>query len=69
MGGLLVLSFAIRNNKLKLAGLVVTSSLLGFPKDRKMGWFKAWLIKKIGKKLEDVVVNSMIHPTSLTKND
>ena len=69
MGGLLILSFAIRNHKLKLAGLISTSALIGFPKDRKISWLKAWIIKKIGKKLEDVVANSMIHPTALTKSD
>lgn len=34
-----------------------------------MSPLKAGLVKFLGKRLEDVVVNSMIHPTALTKND
>lgn len=69
MGGLLVLTLAIKNPLLNLAGVVTTSALIGFPKDRKMNFMKATLIKALGKKLEDIVVNSMIHPTALTKNN
>ncbi len=34
-----------------------------------MTWFKAFIVKAVGKKLEDIVINSMIHPTALTKNN
>ena len=59
----------MRNPLLNLAGVIVTSALIGFPKDRKMNFLKRLLVKGLGKKLEDIVVNSMIHPTALTKND
>lgn len=69
MGGLLVITLAMRNPVLNIAGVISTSALIGFPKDRKMNFFKAWLVKALGKKLEDIVINSMIHPTALTKNN
>jgi len=34
-----------------------------------MNFMKAYLVKALGKKLEDIVINSMIHPTALTKNN
>lgn len=69
MGGLLIITLAMRNPELNIAGIVATSPLIGFPKDRKMSFFKKFAIKNLGKKLEDIVVNSMIHPTALTKNN
>ncbi|KAL4488335.1 hypothetical protein ABPG72_019185 [Tetrahymena utriculariae] len=69
MGGLLVITLAMRNPVLNIAGVITTSALIGFPKDRKMNFFKAYLVKALGKKLEDIVINSMIHPTALTKNN
>ncbi|KRX08668.1 hypothetical protein PPERSA_07480 [Pseudocohnilembus persalinus] len=69
LGGLVVLTLAMRNPDLNIAGIITTSALLGFPKDRKMSMFKGYFVKMVGKKLEDIVVNSMIHPTALTKNN
>ncbi len=69
MGGLLALSLAMRNPEINLSGVISTSALIGFPKDRKINWFKAYILKKIAPKLEDVVINSKIHPTALTKNN
>jgi len=67
MGGLLVISLAIRNPYLNHAGVISTSALLGFPKDQKMNFMKAYLAKALEKKIEDIIINSMIHPTTLTK--
>lgn len=69
LGGLVVLTLAMRNPDINFAGIISTSALLGFPKDRKMSVTKKSIVKMLGKKLEDIVVNSMIHPTALTKND
>lgn len=69
LGGLVVLTLVMRNPELNVAGIISTSALIGFPKDRKMGFFKSNLVKLAGKKLEDIVINSMIHPTALTKNN
>ena len=34
-----------------------------------MNFLKIFIVKALGKKLEDIVVNSMINHTALTKND
>lgn len=49
--------------------MIATSPLLGFPTDRKLDWFKLKFINLSGKKLEDMVINSMVNPTALTKNN
>ncbi|EGR30944.1 hypothetical protein IMG5_120760, partial [Ichthyophthirius multifiliis] len=69
LGGQLVITLVMRNPLLNIAGVIITSALIGFPKDRKINFLKTFLLKSLGKKLEDIVVNSMIHPTALTKND
>ena len=69
MGGLIVLSFALLNPQIQIAGVIATSPLLGFPTDRKLDWFKLKFINLSGKKLEDMVINSMVNPTALTKNN
>jgi acylglycerol lipase len=48
---------------------MLTSPLLGFPKDRRLPWLKRHLIKLVGKKMEDFVINSMVNPTALTKSN
>lgn len=42
---------------------------MGFPADRKLDWLKLNFVTTAGKKLEDMVVNSMVNPTALTKNN
>jgi len=49
--------------------VIATSPLLGFPKDRKLDWLKLKFVTSAGKKLEDMVINSMVNPTALTKNN
>lgn len=34
-----------------------------------MNWFKKTMLKLLGQKLEDVMLNSKINPTALTKNN
>lgn len=48
---------------------MLTSPLIGFPIDRKLPWAKAQIVKLLGKKMEDFVVNSMVNPTALTKSN
>jgi acylglycerol lipase len=59
LGGLLVLTLAMKNPTLNFAGIISTSALLGFPRDRRMNFFKKWILKNLGKKLEDIVINCM----------
>jgi len=47
----------------------LTSPLFGFPKDRKLPWIKIFMVKQIGGGLEDIIINSMVNPTALTKNN
>lgn len=69
LGGMLILSLALRNPELHIAGVITTSALIKFPRDRTLPPSKVFLIRLIGKSLEDVVVNSLINPTALTKNN
>lgn len=52
MGALLILSLLVNNPKLKVAGVITTAPILGFPKNRRMGPFKEFLIKNFGHYLE-----------------
>jgi alpha-beta hydrolase superfamily lysophospholipase len=52
MGGLLVLSYCILNPSIQVQGVIATSPLIGFPKDRKLDFFKLFMIKNVAKKLE-----------------
>lgn len=68
MGGLIVIKLLLERSSINVAGCIVTSPLLGFPKDRDLPWVKIQLIRLIGDKMEDFVINSMVNPTALTKN-
>ena len=52
LGGMLVLSLALRNPELNLAGVITTSALIRFPKDRSLPAHKVFMIRLIGKQLE-----------------
>ena len=69
MGGMLILSLVMRNHDINVAGCISTSALIGFPKDRAMNWIKIFMLNLMGNKLEDVMLNSKINPTALTKNN
>lgn len=64
-----MLSFTLLNPAIQVAGVIATSPLLGFPSDRKLDYFKLKFVTSAGKKLEDMVINSMVNPTALTKNN
>lgn len=52
MGGLLIISLLIRNQNLKIAGVITTSPMLGFPLDRKLKGFRYYAVKFFGHYLE-----------------
>jgi acylglycerol lipase len=52
MGGGLILSLALNNPDINLAGIIATSALIDLPKDRNITPFKKFMIKAIGKELE-----------------
>jgi len=45
MGSAVTASFLIRNPYLNIAGVIFTSGLFGFPKDRDMNWGRRFAIK------------------------
>ena len=69
LGALVVLTLTYEYLHLNVSGIMLTSPLLGFPTDRQLPWAKRVLIKLLGKKMEDFVVNSMVNPTALTKSN
>jgi alpha-beta hydrolase superfamily lysophospholipase len=52
MGALLLITLIMRNPQLKIAGVMTTSPLLGFPMDRKIKGIKYWLVRIFGSFLE-----------------
>ena len=52
MGGLLIVSLLIRNPHLKIAGVITTSPMFGFPQDRELKGFKYYAVKYLGHYLE-----------------
>lgn len=69
LGGLTTIKLLLNRPELNVSGCIVTSPLLGFPKDRHFPWVKKFFIKLVGDHLEDIIVNSMVNPTALTKNN
>lgn len=69
LGALVVLTLTYDYLHLNVSGVMLTSPLLGFPTDRRLPWVKRFLIKALGKKMEDFVANSMVNPTALTKSN
>lgn len=65
----MVLSFTLLNPHTPIAGVVATSPLIGLPVDRNLTWFKLKILFTVSKDLEDLVMNSMVNPTALTKNN
>ena len=83
MGAALIASLLIRNSYLRISGVILTSGLFGFPKERNMPWIKRTAIKLIGNHLEvisifkikslnfceEIMVNACINTTALTHNN
>jgi alpha-beta hydrolase superfamily lysophospholipase len=69
LGGLTTIKLLLDRPLLKVSGCILTSPLLGMPKDRRISKVKLWVVKELGDELEDLIVNSMINPTALTKNN
>ncbi|CAD8176051.1 unnamed protein product [Paramecium pentaurelia] len=69
MGGLLIISFLIRNPQLKVRGIITTAPMLGFPMDRKLKGIKYIAVKYFGHYMEDLVINTKLNITGMSKND
>lgn len=69
MGGLVVVKLLLERPQLQISGCIITSPLLCMPKDRNISWMKLFIVRQIGDDLEDLIINSMVNPTALTKNN
>jgi acylglycerol lipase len=69
MGGMLTFKMLLARPQLKVSGCIITSPMLGLPADRHFPKAKLWFVKQMGDDLEDLIINGMINPTALTKNN
>jgi alpha-beta hydrolase superfamily lysophospholipase len=69
MGGLITAKLLLDRPNLNVSGCVLTSPFLSLPKDRNISFMKLFIVKHIGDELEDLIINSMVNPTALTKNN
>jgi len=69
MGGLLTVKLLLTRPEMCVSGVILTSPFLGLPADRHFPKAKLWIVKQIGDDLEDLIINAMINPTALTKNN
>jgi alpha-beta hydrolase superfamily lysophospholipase len=69
LGALVTFKLLVERPTINVSGVIITSPLFGFPKDRNLPWHKIFMVKMIGKDLEDIIINSMVNPTALTKNN
>ena len=54
---------------MRVSGCIITSPFLGLPSDRHFPKAKLFVVQKLGDDLEDLIINAMINPTALTKNN
>ena len=69
MGGLITTKLLITRPNLPVSGCILTSPFLGLPADRHFPKAKLYFVKLMGDDLEDLIINAMINPTALTKNN
>lgn len=69
MGALLCIKLLLEKPQLSISGCIMTSPLLSMPVDRHISPLKLFIVKHIGDELEELIMNSMVNPTALTKNN
>jgi acylglycerol lipase len=69
MGGLASIKLLLEKPQLNISGCIITSPMLCIPKDRHISAAKIFVVRHIGDELEDLIINSMVNPTALTKNN
>jgi acylglycerol lipase len=67
-GCLLVLALLEENPKLPLAGVIAMSPLFSFPFFTNTSWVGKSVLWLLSFLFEDMIINNMINPTSLTNN-
>jgi len=48
MGALITVKLLLERTTINVSGVILTSPLFGFPKDRKLPWIKVFMLKQIG---------------------
>lgn len=69
MGALVTIKLLIQRPEIKVSGCFITSPFLGLPADRHFPKSKLLFVQQLGDDLEDLIINAMINPTALTKNN
>jgi alpha-beta hydrolase superfamily lysophospholipase len=69
MGASILASLLIRNPYLHITGVIFTSGLFAFPKERPMPWIKKAFVKILGTHVEELMINASLNTTSLTQNN
>ncbi len=69
MGGLITIKLLIQRPEIRTSGCIITSPFLGLPTDRHFPKAKLFVVRKLGDDLDDLIINAMINPTALTKNN
>eukprot|EP00357_Protocruzia_adherens_P008658 CAMPEP_0115042328 /NCGR_PEP_ID=MMETSP0216-20121206/46206_1 /TAXON_ID=223996 /ORGANISM="Protocruzia adherens, Strain Boccale" /LENGTH=275 /DNA_ID=CAMNT_0002424433 /DNA_START=27 /DNA_END=850 /DNA_ORIENTATION=+ len=69
MGGLVIASFLVNNPNLSLAGVITTGALFTLQVGREVPPFKMFLIRMMKVYLPELVLNSMVNPSSLSKQE
>jgi len=69
MGGLAIITLLIKRPEIRVSGCIITSPFLGLPSDRHFPKTKLFIVQTLGDDLEDLIINAMINPTALTKNN
>lgn len=69
MGGLITIKLLIQRPEIKVSGCFITSPFLGLPSDRHFPKAKLMFVQQLGDDLDDLIINAMINPTALTKNN
>lgn len=69
MGGLVSIKLLLERYELRISGCIITSPFLGLPSDRHFPKAKLFVVQKLGDDLEDLIINAMVNPTALTKNN
>jgi alpha-beta hydrolase superfamily lysophospholipase len=67
-GCLLVLGLLEDNPKLPLAGVIAMSPLFSFPYFKETSFIGRTVLWLLSSLFEDMIINNMINPTSLTNN-
>lgn len=68
MGGMLLISFLMNNPQLNVTGAILVNPLIEVPEQSKLNGHKGAVVKIVGNEFKDIVINSMMNLSALTKD-